>query len=385
MKSNSLFRKFFIRVVLASASLAPLAAPLERAYAEEEKQPVRKFNDVLFDLLNEFSYDLKINQAQNIKNASIRRVALSEVIPKSYEPYLESLVLERIRQHSKIRVIQCTTCRIKRSSVENGKLIISMPINNPAELDNIAVQQGIDTWIDVALLYQESGMILAFNAFDSKTKELVWTKTYNSETIYRKQLNADPVDSSNGGKDEDLRTPSSYVAAFSVGWHMVPNVTTTSNMLGFNLRVSEQFNFKRSEIGGMLVPIIDPGVLTKNYSNVEGDPTTTGEVTAETVKKSIKPFQYGLGLFATYHHHFITLPENYELIRYGMHLGLGGIYAPGYLTFTGRSGMIMKFGRKFFLEFGVSYSMPTTITVKDSFTYKTKGGVGADGTFGFLF
>lgn len=388
MKNSVKVTKILVRI---GAYLSALAAVLlmtfsQAAYADEEKKPVRKFNDVLFDLLNEFAYDLKLNQAQAIKNVSIRRVSLSEAIPKSYEAYLESLVTERLRTYSRIRVIQCTTCKVKRSTVENGKLVITSPINNPAELDNIAIQQSIDTWLDVALLYQESGMILAFNAMDSKTKELIWTRTYNSETIYRKQAGLDPG-SENAGKDPDApRTPSTYVIGVSGGWHLVPNVTTTSNMLGLNIRMAEQFNFKRSEIGAMVAPVVDPSILVSSYDNVEGDPVASGEISSEEeAKKSLKPFSFGVALFATYHHMFIKLPENFEIMRWGLHVGIGGIYAPGYITFTARSGGILKFGRKFFLEFAGAYSMPTTISVRNEFTYKTKGGVGADATFGILF
>ena len=229
-------------------------------------------------------------------------------------------------------------------------------------------------------------MILAFNAIDSKTKELIWTKSYNSENLYRKQLGVDPTCGPGAKEDEDIKKPSTYALAFSVGWHLVPNVKTSSNMLGLNIRVSEQFNLKKSEVGAMLATVIDPALIVSNYSDVNSSGDDSAEITtAGSSKATVRPFKFGLGMFATYHHNFITVPENYEVMRYGMHLGLGGIYAPGYITVSFRGGMILKFGKHFFLEGSGCYSMPTTLTIKDQFEYKTKGGVGADATFGVLF
>lgn len=384
MKSR--LRSYINIIVTALCVVLWSGACIRTAVAEEEKKTVRKFNDVLYDLLNEFSYDLKTNQLQALKNVSIRKIALSETIPKTYQTYLESLVTERFRLHSKIRIIECTSCKIKRSAVENGKLVITSPINNPTELDALANQLGVDIWLDVALLYQESGMLLAFNAFDSKTKELIWTKTYNSEELYKRQLNPEAAAADGAQGPESLEPPSSYVVAISAGWHLVPNVNTYSNMLGLNLRMSEQFNYKRSEVGAMIAAVMDPKILVSNYTNVDSSVAAgTDGVTAATSDSKVKPFSFGVALYATYHHMFITLPENIEAMRWGLHIGLGGIYAPGYITITGRGGGILKFGRRFFLEFAGAYSMPTTLNIKDQFSYTTKGGVGADATFGVFF
>lgn len=371
--------KNFARILSA---LVLFSGSVSVALASEEAPQARRFNDVLFDLLNEFSYELKTNKLSGVKNVSVRKIAVSEAIPKSYESYLESLVLERFRKFSKIRVIQCTTCRMKKTVVENGRLVITMPINNPAELDMLSNQFSIDTWLDVALLYQETGMILAFNAFDAKTKELIWSRSYNSETIYQKNTIPDAAEAAKEA-EQNKPEPSSYIFAFTMGWHMVANVKTSANMVGLNIRMAEQFNEKRSEIGAMVAPIVDPGLIVSDYS-VTGDPKATGEVQTGTTTETIKPFTIGAALFATYHHNF-SPPDNIDKVRYGAHTGIGGVYAPGYITFAGRGGGFMKFGRRWILEGGMNYSMPTTLTIKDQFTYKTKGGLGADVTFGVVF
>ncbi len=356
---------------------------------EDDVEAPRKFNDVLGDLLNEFSYDLKTNQVSGLQNISVRRVAVSENIPKSYESYLESLVLERVRKHSKIKVIQCTACRVKRSVVENNRLTITIPINNQAELDKLADQLGVDAWLDIALLYQESSMILAFNAFDSKTKELIWTKVYSSESINRKSKNVD----ANGkveevDEDSPKKRKSNFVGALTLGYHLVPNVKKASSMLGVNLRAGERFNLGRSEIGAMLVAIVDPQLFVSDYSNVDGDPSESEEVVAgdgSTETITINPFQFAGGFFATYHHNFFTLPENIDSVRFGSHLGIGALYSTGFLAFGGRLGMNMKFGHWFLTEAGVAYYAPTKIRVNKTFEYTTKGGIGGDITFGLSF
>lgn len=351
---------------------------------------VRKFNDVLADLLNEFSYDLKTNQLQGVKNVSIRRVAVSDTIPKSYESYVESLAAERFRKHSSIRVLQCTNCRVKRTIVERGRLTVTTPINNPRELDLIAAQMGIETWVDVALLYQETSMVLAFNVFDAKTKELLWTKVYNSENLYRKTVGGEDAARARIGPDAQAETKeeerkSRYVTALTAGYFLIPNVKKPSNMLGATLRIAERFNVERSEIGGSVSVVMDPGLFVKDYGGVDGDPAQSGEVTVAGKKETIKPFTIGIAVFGSYVHNFITVPEDFDTMRTGVSLGLGGMFASGYITFTGRGGFVMRFGRHFIFDVGAMYSAPTTLKIKGAYEYKTKGGPGADVTFGLHF
>ena len=146
----------------------------------EDKEQVKSFNEVLQDLVNEFSFDLRAKSLNSLRAVAIRRVALGEGIPRSYESYLETQVSDSFRKHSGTKVLQCTNCRIRRTVVENGRLVMTTPINNPQELDAIAIQLGVEAWVDVSLLYQETSMILGFHVFDSKSKELVWTKLYNT-------------------------------------------------------------------------------------------------------------------------------------------------------------------------------------------------------------
>ena len=78
---------------------------------------VRQFHEVLNDLLSEFAYDVKQGQVNGLKNLSVRRVDISDTLPKTYEQYVELLVSERIRENSKVKLINCVPCKTKSSTM----------------------------------------------------------------------------------------------------------------------------------------------------------------------------------------------------------------------------------------------------------------------------
>ena len=53
---------------------------------------IRRFHEVLNELLNEFGYDLKLGQIKGLKNISLRKMDLSTTLPRSYKHYLEMLI-----------------------------------------------------------------------------------------------------------------------------------------------------------------------------------------------------------------------------------------------------------------------------------------------------
>lgn len=377
---SSVFVRIAAGLAVALLASAVLSSGEARAEEKAEAAPERKFNDVLNDLLDEFSYDLKTNEVPDLRNVSVRKVALSEAVPRTYEPYLESLANERLRKFSKMKVIQCANCRVRRSAVENGRVTISTPVNNPQELDALARSLNVDTWLDVGLLYQQSAMLLSVNAFDSRTKELLWSKVYNSEAIYQKRsLNAA------GGKDAEGEKPkTSSMYGITAGYSLVPNVKKPAQMVHLGLRFSEKFNETRSEVGALLTAVVDPAKIISTYPGVSGDPSAIGEATNGTTTSTIKPFTYGLGLFAVYYHNFIKVPEDFDLLRFGAHAGFGGIVSMGYLAITTRLGGVMKFGKSWVLEAGLLYSLPTTISLAEDLIYKTTGGMGGEISFGLL-
>lgn len=362
---------------------------LARAEDSSAPQPVRQFNEVLDDLLDEFAYDIKTSQVPLTVNVSLRKINLSDNIPTSYEKYLETIISERVRQFSRSKVIQCTTCRVKQSVIKDGRVTVVVPINNKRALDQLAREYGIESWLDVGLIFQETSLIMALNLFDAKTKELLWSKIYNSETLYKKFPAGVPVpegDRPAADGSGEHKSPSNYVFGVSLGWSLVPNVNGSTNMLAIPLRFAEVFNKKRSEVGAQVVALLDTSILIPNASPEPGvDVTKSDQVTKETTTKVIKSFQYGLAMFATYHHNFMTSLESMDEMRPGAQVGLGLVAADSYLTFTAKGGMNLRMGRSLFVEADVLYSAPTTIQLADQFKFKTQGGVGALASFGIHF
>jgi hypothetical protein len=358
-----------------------------------EEKPARvqtkTFESVLTDLLNEFGYDLKTGVVDGTKQISIRRVNLNDSIPKSYETYLENMVSEKIHKHSKIRLIQCPSCKAKKTVVENGRLDIIVPINHPAELDKLANHFGIEAWMDVGLMYQETNMVLAFNMFDAKTKELLWSKVYNSENIYRKkEAAAEAVvkkEKEAIEKEKEEERSKESVWSLLAGYQIVPNVKKTSGMAAFSLYGAERLANGHIELGATLTGIVDPQKIISNYTNVDGDPVATGEATQDTSTDSIKPFEYGASLLISYQVNFFHGEENVKSTRTGLSLGAGLIWAPGYASFTARGGAMLRMGRRFTLTGGVLYSAPTTVSISDNVKFTTDGGVGGDVGIGFSF
>ncbi len=59
--------------------------------ATANPQKIRRFHEVLDELLAEFGYDVKSGQIKGLSNVSIRKVRVSQAIPKSYEDFIEAL------------------------------------------------------------------------------------------------------------------------------------------------------------------------------------------------------------------------------------------------------------------------------------------------------
>lgn len=352
--------------------------------APAEKEVVKSFNEVLQDLVNEFAFDLRAKSLNSIRAVAIRRVALGEGIPRSYESYLETQVSDAFRKHSGTKVLQCTNCRIRRTVVENGRLVMTTPINNPQELDAIAAQLGVEAWVDVSLLYQETSMILGFHVFDSKSKELVWTKIYNTENIYKQKMEQKEAEAAQKKSVEKEKT-SNYVFNSTLGWQLVPNVKNSASMLALNLRFAERFNSGKDEVGTRISMLAAPSVLISDYPEISGDPASSASIVDGTTTEVILPFKRGFGLAAFYSRLVTDDPMKLDGIVWGWEFGAGTIISTGYACVSFRSGGHMRLGRRFILDAGASYSLPTTLSIRNKYKYKTPGGVGADVGFGIQF
>jgi hypothetical protein len=350
---------------------------------EDTEREVKSFNQVLQDLIDEFSYDLRAKALDGVRTVAVRRVALGEGIPKSYESYVETQVSDSFRKHSGTKVLQCTNCRVRRTVVENGRLLMTTPINNPNELDAIAAQLGLEAWLDVGLIYQETSMVLAFHVFDSKTKELVWTKLYNTESIYKKKMETKVSDSApviaSSVKDEN------YLISMALGWHLVPNVKNSASMAGFSARLAERFNSGRHEVGTRISFLIAPSEILSDYPEISGDPASSAEIVEGDTTEVILPFKRGAGLLAFYSVHMNGENGLATDVAWNVESGAGVILSKGYASLLVRIGTQIRLGQRFLIDVGGAYSLPTTISIRQKYKYTTPGGIGADAAFGIHF
>ena len=228
--------------------------------------------DVLDQLLAEFGYDVKLGQIKGLKNLAIRRVGVSRAIPRTYERYAEILLAERIRENSHIRLINCVPCKTRTSSVVDGKLLITSPATNLAKLESAASTLGIENFLDAVLVYHTTHMVLAINVFNIQTKELVWARTYNSETItsrfQRLAIDYSQVAASRPGEEYSPE----YRFLFGLGGASMPNIgnsSSDSSMVNAQIRATERFNNRRTEFGMLLSLVMTTSSLMSEYPTTE--------------------------------------------------------------------------------------------------------------------
>jgi len=364
------------------ANANPAQAQYAEGLRESSAKNVRRFHEVLDELLAEFGYDVKMGQIKGLKNVAIRKIRVSSAIPTTYERYLEMLLSERIRENSRIKLINCVPCRTRTSSVVDGKLLITSPATNMAKLDSAAAQLGIDNFMDAVLVYHTTHMVLAITVFDVTTKETVWARAYNSETIksrYQKlAVDYSQVEKSRPGEDY---VPE-YRFLFGIGGAGIPNVgggSEDSSMLNLQIRATEKFNERRSEFGMMFSVLKTTASLQKSYPT-EGAPAaedSTQETEVVGTGVTPKPFETAFTLYGMYSHLFVGPLESYNNTRHGLHVGGGIFMAASYLAPTIRAGWDVYFGRRWSTNLGAVYIAPSNILV-DGDSIPTKGGAGGD-------
>ena len=69
------------------------------------------------------------------------------------------LVLERIKDNTDVRIINCISCSIKKSKLIEGKIIITSPATSLNELKTSAHRLGIENFMDsTSLSYYTYGI-----------------------------------------------------------------------------------------------------------------------------------------------------------------------------------------------------------------------------------
>ena len=344
---------------------------------------IRQFHEVLDELLIEFGYDIKANQVQGLKNLAIRKVRVSEAIPKSYENYLDLLSSEKIRQNSDIRLIKCIPCKAKTSNIVEGKLKITSPETNLDQLRVATNQMGIENFMDIVLVYHTTHMVLAYQIFSVETGEMLWARAYNSETI-RSRFQKLAIDYKQVAKsrNSDEYEPE-YRYLVGIGGGGIANIAGDSqdnSVLCLNLRATEKFNNRRSEFGlGFSYYMTMASIASEYPLATEGEEDTSDEdAFVETVTATTpEPFSNAIGLYAIYAHNFLGSIESYDTIRHGISTGLGGILTTGYFAGSVKVGWDVYFGRRFATTISGTYILPSQILLASE-TVETKGGGSAD-------
>ena len=345
---------------------------------------VRQFHDVLNDLLSEFAYDVKQGQVNGLKNLSIRRIDISDTLPRTYEQYVELLVSEKVRENSKIKLLNCIPCKTKTSTMVDGKLMITSPLTNLQRMDEAAGQLGIENFMDVVLVYHTTHMVLAFNVFNTQTKELAWARTYNSETL-RSNYQRMAVDYKQveKGRDSDTYVPD-YKILVGLGGSQLPNVagdTRDKSFLGLHMRTMEKFDNRRLDFGLAVSVWTNTADLLKAYPS-EG--SSNGTETPYSGESRPLPYKYLLGIHALLARNFVGSVEIYDKVRHGVHLGVGGVVSKGYLAPSLKAGWDVYLGRRFVATFDAHYITKSTILVDDDFQ-TSRGGGGGDFSLSYNF
>jgi hypothetical protein len=245
-------------------------------------------------------------------------------------------------------------------------------------MDEAAAQLGIENFMDVILVYHTTHMVLAFSVFNTTSKEEVWSRTYNSETIRsRYQRLAIDMNQVEKSRDSDQYVPD-YKFLLGIGGSQLPNVAGEARDKSFiaaHIRSVEKFNNRKFDFGLLSSMWINTSTFLKAYPS-EGDSTTTTEEEYSGEPRPL-PYKYVLGVHALAARNFLEDIESYDRIRYGVHVGIGGIISTGYLAPSIRMGFDTYFGRRWVVTLQGQYVLQSTILVGSEFQ-KAKSGIGGD-------
>ncbi len=314
------------------------------AFAATEEQ--RNFYDVLDDVLGDFEYDLKNGNISGMKNISIRNVALSENLPPSFKSHLELLITERILKDSRAHVVQCLPCKARKTSLNGDQVTISSPDTNPLEQARIAKMSGIDHFLDASFTYQPSGIVLSMFITDPENENIIWSRSYNSETsrasAYRRGVDFSQVD--------EARKRSEYAPTvqhrLTLYYLFEPSLPSTSGCLALGYRMMERYDNRKKEVGFEFNYLADSGSLINSSGTSEKNP--------------YKSLGFNLTLLFVHAWNLIGDEENFNSVRGSIITSIGGTYAGGYLSGLLRTGYEWRLAKHFALSLNLGYRPPST-------------------------
>lgn len=303
----------------------------------------RNFYEVMDDLLADFEYDLKNGTVTGLKDLSIRNIATSENIPPSFRSHLELSVTEKILKNTRTRMVQCLPCRAKRTTLNGDQVIITSADTNPVELSRIAKMSGILHFLDMAFSYQPSGMVLSMTISEPESGGIIWSRSYNSETsrtsAFRRGVDYAQID--------DARKASEYqptVQYRAIAYYLFENnIGGYTGCIGAGFRMVERYDNRKKEVG-----------FEANYLKDSSTLVNTAASTANLYSG------FNLTMLFVHSWNFIGPEENYNLVRGGLTLGLGGTYTSGYLGGLLRATYEWRFAKHWALSTVLGYRPTST-------------------------
>lgn len=308
----------------------------------------RNFYQVLEDVLADFEYDLKNGRVKGLRNMSIRNIAVSENIPPSFKNHIELLVSERILKTTQTQLIQCLPCKSKQAKLVGEDLVISTPDTNPAELSRIARRTGIEHFMDVSFAYQPTGMILSFFVTDPENNNVVWSRSYNSETsraaAFRRGVDYSQIEQA---RDASNYAPGIQVRAI-VYYLFEKNVSGTDGTLGLGFRMVERYDNRKKEVGFEMNYLIQSDTLAGASATADDPSLYSG---------------FNMTLLFVHSWNFFGVEENFNRVRGNFFVGIGGTYASGFLGALIRTGYEWRLGKHWALSANLGYRPKATYFV----------------------
>lgn len=354
---KNLSREALARGMSCALFLAAAACFISPSAHSAEKQQQRNFYEVLQDLLADFEYDLKNGNVSGLKDLSIRNIATSENIPPSFRNHLELVMTEKVIGTTKTRMVQCLPCRAKKTTLNQDQMIISSNELNPSELARISKSLGIENFMDVAFSYQPTGMMLSATISDAESGNVVWSRSYNSETsrasAYRRGVDLAQVDQSI--KSNEYIPAIQYRAA--VYYFSQPDIGERSGVLGLGFRMVERYDNRRKEVGFETNYMFDTGALTG----------ANQQRTGSSVATDVKVFSsFNLTLLFIHAWNLIGHEENYNRVRGTIFTGIGGTYASGFLGALMRTGYEWRLAKHWAVNVTLGYRPKSTTILSGS-------------------
>lgn len=347
-------RYLILLVIAAGWMFIPgysLSAELSK---EETKNGERNFYEVLEDVMGDFEFDLKNGNVYGLKDLSLRNMALSENVPPSFKNHLEQLITERILKTTKTRIIQCLACRAKKTSLNGDQVVITSPDTNPTELARIAKMSNIMHFMDVAFLYQPTGMVLSMYITEPESGAVLWSRSYNSETsraaAFRRGVDYAQVD--------DARRMTEYAPTVQyrggIYYLYEPNISQTTGCLAIGFRMAERYDNRKKEVGFQ-------AYYLKDASTIIGTSTTTSSTTSTNLYSGIN-----ITLMFVHGWNLIGDEENFNKVRGGVYVGIGGTYASGYLGSVAEASYEWRLGKHYSVSLHLGYRPSATAMLTDT-------------------